>query len=54
MDQRVALIQVVDYVKHRRLCRCGGGNDWKDGDAALCSSGLAEIMAALRRPPTVP
>jgi hypothetical protein len=54
MDQRAALAQVVDYVKHRPLCRSGGGNDWKDGDAALCSCGLAEIVAALRRPPTQP
>jgi hypothetical protein len=29
MDQRAALIQVVDHVKHRPLCRGGGGNDWK-------------------------
>jgi hypothetical protein len=54
MDQRAALGLVVDYVKHRPLCRSGGGNDWKDADAALCSCGLAEIVAALRRPPTQP
>jgi hypothetical protein len=54
MDQRAALAQVLDYVKHRPLCRSGGGNDWTDGDAVLCSCGLAEIVAALRRPPTEP
>jgi hypothetical protein len=54
MDQVAALAQVVDYVKHKLLCQAGGGNDWKDADGVLCSCGLAEIVAALRRPPTQP
>jgi hypothetical protein len=54
MDQRAALTKVVDYVKHRPLCQSGGGNDWTDEDTASCSCGLAEIVAALRRPATEP
>jgi hypothetical protein len=54
MDQRAALAKVVDYVKHRPLCQSGGGNGWEDGDTALCSCGLGEIVAALRRPATEP
>jgi hypothetical protein len=54
MDQRAALTKVVDYVKHRPLCQSGGGNDWTDEDTASCSCGLAEIVAAVRRPATEP